>query len=151
MEHSITGALAARHLEALFLRYGAPRCSDGTTDRSLSPESLKRCWLAWRVKDEPVPKAQPYDNGHLESFTGSLREELLNAELFYALGEARAKMESWLLWYHGERPHQSLGYRTPLEFWETTAPLGVPVATLPPPPEGLLGNLSHGCFKPTLS
>ena len=58
---------------------------------------------------------------------------------------------SWLHWYNGERPHQSLGYGTPLEVWETTAPLGAPVATLPPPPEGLLGNLSHGCFKPTLS
>ena len=98
-----------------------------------------------------MPKAQPYDNGHLESFNGSLRDELLNAELFYALGEARAKMESWLHWYNGERPHQSLGYQTPMEVWETTAPLGASVATLPPPPEGLLGNLSHGCFKPTLS
>jgi len=88
---------------------------------------------------------------HLESFNGSLREELLDAELFHVLGEARSKVESWLCWYNGERPHQSLGYRTPLEVWESTAPLGVPVATLPPPPEGLLGNLSHGCFKPTLS
>ena len=94
-------------------------------------EKVYQVLSAWRVKDEPVPKAQPYDNGHLESFNGSLRDELLNAELFYALGEARAKMESWLNWYNGERPHQSLGYRTPLEVWETTAPLGVSDACLP--------------------
>lgn len=151
VEHSITGALAARHLEGLFLRYGAPRVLRRDHGPEFESKVFKKMLMAWRVKDEPVPKAQPYDNGHLESFNGSLRDELLDAELFYALGEARAKMESWLHWYNGERPHQSLGYGTPLEVWETTAPLGAPVATLPPPPEGLLGNLSHGCFKPTLS
>lgn len=151
VEHSITGALAARHLEGLFLRYGAPRVLRRDHGPEFESRVFKKMLLAWRVKDEPVPKAQPYDNGHLESFNGSLRDELLDAELFYALGEARSKVENWLNWYNGERPHQSLGYRTPLEFWETTAPLGAPVATLPPPPEGLLGNMSHGCFKPTLS
>ena len=151
VEHSITGALAARHLEGLFLRYGAPRVLRRDHGPEFESRVFKKVLMAWRVQDEPVPKSQPYDNGHLESFNGSLRDELLNAELFYALGEARAKMESWLHWYNGERPHQSLGYRTPLEVWEATAPLGAPVATLPPPPEGLLGNLNHGGFKPTLS
>ncbi|MDO9071503.1 MAG: integrase core domain-containing protein, partial [Deltaproteobacteria bacterium] len=151
VEHSITGALAARHLEALFLRYGAPQVLRRDHGPEFESRVFKKGLMASRVKDEPVPKAQPYDNGHLESFNGSLRNELLDAELFYALGEARAKVESWLHWYNGERPHQSLGYQTPLEVWATTAPLGAPVATLPPPPEGLLGNLSHGCFKPTLS
>jgi putative transposase len=151
VEHSITGALAARHLEALFLRYGAPRVLRRDHGPEFESRVFKKVLLAWRVKDEPVPKAQPYDNGHLESFNGSLRDELLDAELFHVLGEARTKVEIWLFWYNGERPHQSLGYRTPLEVWETAAPLGAPVATLPPPPEGLLRNLSHGCFKPTLS
>ena len=151
VEHSITGILAARHLEGLFLRYGAPRVLRRDHGPEFESRVFKKMLLAWRVKDEPVPKAQPYDNGHMESFNGSLRDELLDAELFSALGEARTKMESWLYWYNGERPHQSLEYRAPLEVWETTAPLGAPVATLPPPPEGLLGKLSHGCFKPTLS
>lgn len=151
VEHSIPGALAARHLEGLFLRYGAPRVLRRDQGTEFKSRFFQKVLLAWRVKDEPVPKAQPYDNGHLESFHGSLREELLDAELFDTLAEARAKMASWLRWYNGERPHQSLGYRTPREVWETTAPLGAPVATLPPPPEGLLGNLSHVCFKPTLS
>ena len=30
--------------------------------------------VAWRGKDEQVPKAQPYDNRHLETFRGSLRD-----------------------------------------------------------------------------
>ena len=69
----------------------------------------------WRIKDEPVPKGQPFDNGHVEGFNGSLRDELLDAELFHSLEEAQTKMAGWLHWYNSERPHQSLGYRTPHE------------------------------------
>ena len=84
VEHSITGALAARHLEGLFLRYGAPRVLRRDNGPEFEAKVFKKMLSAWRVKDEPVPKAQPYDNGHLESFNGSLREELLDAELFSA-------------------------------------------------------------------
>jgi transposase InsO family protein len=96
VEHSITGALAARHLEGLFLRYGAPRVLRRDNGPEFEAKVFKKMLSAWRVKDEPVPKAQPYDNGHLESFNGSLRDELLDAELFHSLGEARTKVESWL-------------------------------------------------------
>ena len=150
VEHSITGALAARHLEALFLRYGAPRVLRRDHGPEFESRVFKKLLLAWRVKDEPVPKAQPYDNGHLESFNGSLRGELLDAELFHVLGEARIKVESWLYWYNGERPHQSLGYATPQEYWEA-APPGAPDIYGPSPPAGRLAKRSHVCFNPTLS
>src|SRR5659263_336235 len=82
VEHSITGALAARHLEALFLRYGAPRVLRRDHGSEFESKVFKKMLMAWRVKDEPVPKAQPYDNGHLESFNGSLRNELLEPNCF---------------------------------------------------------------------
>jgi putative transposase len=150
VEHSITGVLAARHLEGLFLRHGAPRVLRRDQGPEFESKVFKKLLLAWRVKDEPVPKGQPYDNGHLESFNGSLREELLAAELFHSLGEARVKVETWLCWYNRERPHQSLGYATPQECWEA-APPGAPDNFGPPPPAGRLGNRSHVSFNPTLS
>jgi putative transposase len=150
VEHSITGALAARHLEGLFLRYGAPRVLRRDHGPEFEAKVFKRMLSAWRVKDEPVPKAQPYDNGHLESFNGSLRDELLEAELFHTLLEAQTKVESWLAWYNRERPHQSLGYATPQECWKA-APQGAPDICGPPPPAGRLAECSHVCINPTLS
>jgi putative transposase len=150
VEHSITGALAARHLEGLFLRYGAPRILRRDHGPEFESRVFKKVLLAWRVKDEPVPKAQPYDNGHLESFNGSLRDELLDAELFHSLGETRSKVESWLNWYNGERPHQSLGYATPQENWQA-APPGAPDIYGPPPTPGRLANRKHVNFNPSLS
>jgi putative transposase len=150
VEHSITGALAARHLEGLFLRYGAPRVLRRDHGPEFEAKVFKRMLSAWRVKDEPVPKAQPYDNGHLESFNGSLRDELLEAELFHTLLEAQTKVESWLAWYNRERPHQSLGYATPQECWKA-APQGAPDICGPPPPAGRLAERSHVCVNPTPS
>jgi putative transposase len=149
-EHSIPGALAARHLEALFLRHGAPRVlrRDGGTE--FEAKVFQKMLLTWRVKDEAVPKAQPYDNGHLESFNGSLRDELLEAELFDTLAEAQTKVATWLVWYNGERPHQGLGYATPRECWEA-APPGAPDKVGPPPPAGRLADPNHDHVNPTLS
>lgn len=143
VEHSITGLLAARHLEVLFLRYGAPRVLRRDRGPEFESRVFQKLLLTWRVQDEPVPKGQPFDNGHMESFHGSLRDELLDAELFHSLGEAQAKVEGWLNWYNGERPHQSLGYRTPRELWEAAAPQGAPVSDGPPLPEGRLGMPSR--------
>jgi len=150
VEPGITGALAAQHLERLFRRYGASRVlrRDGGTE--FEAKVFQKLLLTCRLKDEVVPKAQPYDNGHLESFNGSLREELLEAEIFETLAEAQTKVANWLVWYNGERPHQGLGYATPRECWEA-APQGAPDIYGLPPPAGRLAECSHVGVNPTLS
>ncbi len=55
-------------------------------------------------------------NGRNESCNGRLRDERLNAHSFRNLADARQKIEEWREEYNAERPHGSLGYRTPNEF-----------------------------------
>ena len=55
-------------------------------------------------------------NAHVESFHGKLRDECLNASWFANLFEARRKIAVWREEYNEERPHSSLGYRTPAAF-----------------------------------
>ena len=59
-------------------------------------------------------------NGHIESFNGRLRDECLNANWFHNLADARHKIGAWRDEYNSERPHSSLGYRTPNEFAANT-------------------------------
>ena len=47
--------------------------------------------------------------GYCESFNGTLRDELLNGEIFYSLKEARIVIERWRREYNEVRPHSSLG------------------------------------------
>ncbi|MDG2003033.1 MAG: transposase, partial [Novosphingobium sp.] len=64
-----------------------------------------------------------WENGYNESFNGSLRDELLNVEIFYSLTEAKVLIEAWRRHYNTIRPHSSLGYRPPVP---ETAPSPVP-------------------------
>ena len=58
---------------------------------------------------------KPQQNGFIESFNGSLRDELLNEELFDTLDDARRKLALWRYDYNNVRPHSSLGNKTPVE------------------------------------
>lgn len=71
-------------------------------------------------------------NGHVESFNGRLRDECLNASWFVNLDDAKRKIENWREEYNAERPHSSLGYRTPAEFAKTCSELTNRMAATPP-------------------
>ncbi len=84
-------------------------------------------WLARiGVKTLYIAPGSPWENGYNESFNGSLRDELLNGEIFYSLAEAKVLIEAWRRHYNTVRPHSSLGYRPP-----------APETAMPPlPPSG---------------
>jgi integrase-like protein/TIR domain-containing protein len=60
----------------------------------------------------PAPERTP----PVESFHGRLREECLNLSWFQNLFDARRKIAGWRKEYNEERPHSSLGYKTPNQF-----------------------------------
>ena len=63
-----------------------------------------------------IEPGAPWENGYAESFHSRLRDELLNAELFVDLREAKGLAERWRGDYNHRRPHSSLGYQTPAEY-----------------------------------
>ncbi len=83
-----------------------------------------QAWLADRqVKTLYIEPGSPWQNGHVESFHGSLRDECLDRELMLSLAEARVVIEDYRRYYNEERPHGGLGYRTPKQaFYEAQAP-----------------------------
>ena len=92
-----------------------------------------RDWLGRvGVKTLFIEPGSPWENGYNESFNGKLRDELLNREIFYTLGEAQVLVEHWRQIYNKIRPHSALGYRPPaLEAIEI-----LPVVARPLPPLG---------------
>jgi len=63
-----------------------------------------------------IQPGRPMQNAYIERKNGSLRRELLNAYLFNSLAEVRVMVEEWRIDYNTERPHKSLGYRSPLVY-----------------------------------
>ncbi|BBD02682.1 putative transposase [Sphingobium sp. YG1] len=82
-------------------------------------EFTSRAILQWasqnKVEWHYIDPGKPQQNGFIESFNGSLRDELLNEELFDSLADARRKLAIWRYDYNHVRPHSSLGNRTPAQ------------------------------------
>ncbi|SLN77093.1 Integrase core domain protein [Ruegeria meonggei] len=112
---SISGARVVRELDALVRIYGKPASivSDNGT------EFTSRAILKWAndncVDWYYIDPGKPQQNAFIESFNGSLRDELLNEELFDSLDDARRKLALWRYDYNHVRPHSSLANKTPAE------------------------------------
>ena len=73
-----------------------------------------RNWLGLLgTKTIYITPGSPCENGYCESFSGKLRDELLNGELFYTLRKAQVLIDQWRVFYNTKRSHSSLGYRPP--------------------------------------
>jgi putative transposase len=65
-----------------------------------------------------IEKGSPHQNAFVERFNGTMRDGLLNGELFETLLEAQVVVNDWRERYNQERPHRGLGMLTPLAFAE---------------------------------
>jgi transposase InsO family protein len=113
-------------LAELFVTRGPPAHIRSDNGAEFIANAVQK-WLAQiGVKTLYIAPGSPWENGYNESFNGSLRDELLNGEIFYSLAEAKVLIEAWRRHYNTVRPHSSLGYRPPAP--ETATP--------PLPPSG---------------
>jgi putative transposase len=116
VDTSFASRSVTRVLDGIVAERGQPlaiRCDNG-------PELTSRHVLAWCVERQielvHIQPDKPTQNAHLESFHGRMREECLAVSWFQNLFDARRKIAAWRKDYNEERPHSSLGYRTPKEF-----------------------------------
>ena len=100
-------------LSDLFILCGTP----GHVRSDNGPEFAATVVKAWitgvGARTAFIEPGSPWENGYVESFNGKLRDELLNAEVFNTLAEAKLLIEGWRRHYNTVRPHSSLRYRPP--------------------------------------
>lgn len=121
VDTSFASRRVTRVLETIIAERGVPqaiRCDNG-------PELTSRHFLAWCVERQiellHIQPGKPTQNARIESFHGRLREECLAVSWFQNLFDARRKIAAWREEYNEERPHSSLGYKTPKEFAQAQA------------------------------
>lgn len=130
--HSIPSVGVIEVLEQLREERGLP----GVIITDNGSEFTSRAFDAWAyargVKIDYIQPGKPMQNGFIESFNGSLRDECLNLHWFLSLRDAREKIESWRVDYNQVRPHSALGNLTPKQYVEEQAVSENDLATFTP-------------------
>jgi putative transposase len=63
-----------------------------------------------------IEPGSPWENPFVESFASRVRDEVLAVEAFDSLLETKTVIEEWRNTYNTERPHSSLGWKTPAAY-----------------------------------
>lgn len=121
---SMPSERVATALEELAGEHGAPEHVRMDNGPEFTARRVRTLLEERGSKAAYIEPGSPWQNPFIESFNGRFRDECLNREVFASLAEARAVAEAWRLHYNLERPHSSLGYRTPAEAAKSAGPHG---------------------------
>lgn len=84
------------------------------------PELISDTLAKWasghKIELHFIQPGKPMQNGYIERFNRTYREEVLNCYIFESLAEVRRMTADWLTRYNERRPHESLGNLTPKEY-----------------------------------
>ena len=106
---SLTSAAVAEILMGLFASRAVPKHIRSDNGPEFIASTIRRLAGVWGVESLYIAPGSPWENGVVESFHARLRDELLNAEIFLDLEDARSLSRRWRSEYNHHRPHSSLG------------------------------------------
>ena len=116
IDYSLPAGRVIRLLQRLVDAYDKPtrlRSDNG-------PEFISAALSEWceqtGIELHWIQPGKPTQNAYIERFNGSFRREVLNAYSFANLAQVRDVVDGWLDDYNTKRPHQALGFLTPIEF-----------------------------------
>ncbi len=116
VDFGLGGERVIATLEQLGAEQPLPRtlvCDNGP---EFTSQALDQWAYARAITLQFIRPGKPVENAYVESFNGRLRDECLNENWFATLDDARVTIERWRQEYNIDRPHSSLGDRTPAEF-----------------------------------
>jgi len=116
VERSMTSVAVIDVLAQVLLIRGTPRFVRSDNGPEFIAAAMRRYLEMAGAGTLYIEPGAPWENGYEESFHGRLRDELLNAEDFADLREAKVLGAAWRNDYNHRRPHSSLNYRTPAAF-----------------------------------
>lgn len=116
VERGMTSGDVADLLVEAFKVRGVPEHIRSDNGGEFIAKAITRLAAITGVEMLSIAPGSPWENGYAESFHGRLRDELLNAEVFADVREAKALAARWRHEYNHRRPHSSLKYLPPAAF-----------------------------------
>ena len=114
---------AERALESACLaRFGTFRPNEATpifrsaNGLIFQSRRFRRACGEYRLQQEFITPYTPEQNGLIERFFRSLKEECVWQYHFAGFEDARQAVATWMQWYNDGQPHQALHYRSPRQY-----------------------------------
>jgi len=106
-------------LQEALLHYGPPEVFNSDQGAQFTAVEFVAVLLAHEVRVSMDGKGRCLDNVFVERLWRSLKYEEVYARPYANVHEAWAGISRWLHFYNHRRPHQALGYSTPMEVYRT--------------------------------
>jgi len=124
-----TGADVVATLTRVCRDHGCPR----TIRVDNGPEFISRDLDLWAYMNGVTldfsRPGKPTDNSFIEAFNGKVRAECIDQNWFLSLADAQVKCEAFRHEYNTQRPHSSIGNKTPTEFMKSIGASSRPMAS----------------------
>ncbi|MCH2204157.1 MAG: integrase core domain-containing protein [Fuerstiella sp.] len=104
----MTSESVLERLSDLFIRRGVPDHMRTDNGSEFTVVSIREWQGRFGVQMLFIEPGSPWENGHIESFNGSLRQQCPNQHWFLFLEYTARKVERWRDDYNRRRPHSSL-------------------------------------------
>lgn len=118
ISNTLEVAFCMDSLEKAIALYGTPKIFNSDQGSQFTANCFTDVLKAKDIQISMDGKGRCYDNIFIERLWRSLKYELIYIKEFEDGVHLLKEVNEWFRWYNTERPHQSLGYRTPDEVYK---------------------------------
>ena len=104
-------------LQEALARFGRPEIFNTDQGSQFTSAAFTGALMAAGVRISMDGRGRWMDNVFIERLWRSLKHEEVYLKGYADAGEAKAGIGSWIVFYNTRRPHQALGYCTPMAIW----------------------------------
>jgi putative transposase len=115
LSNTMDSAFCVEALEEALSRYGKPEIFDTDQGSQFTSEEFTDTLSGASVRISMDGKGRWIDNVFIERLWRSLKYECVYLREFETGLQAQQEIENWLHYYNTDRPHSSLGDKTPME------------------------------------
>jgi putative transposase len=132
---SLPAKRVVRVLERVMWEKGKPESIRVDNGPEFISSTLESFCKENEIQLQFIKPGKPMQNGYVERFNRTFREDILDAYLFTCIKEVRKLSEEWMKDYNTYHPHQSLnglspiGYRLAVESGKLPTHIGLPEFT----------------------
>lgn len=118
LSNTLDTAFCLEALDEALLRYGRPEIFNSDQGCQFTSEAFTSRLLSQDVKISMDGRGHCFDNIFVERLWRSVKYEEVYLKSYGDAREARRELGAYFRFYNDQRPHQSLGLKTPRDYYE---------------------------------